>query len=242
LRLFLRFRWFVTVVALLLLSTSIALAVMLLNGPPDETLLQLSQRLSQAAGTLVVAAVYLWREYFERRTGGSGNAIGLGGAATASVEVSAGPRIVQNIYPPSSAPTTTAAATQTAGASIKAERFVLVDQAGCERAALAIDERGCAALRIVDRWGRRRINLAVGPDGFSELAFGDTSGATRIQIGTPGESDFAYLVLRGERTYVLAADGAELTETVWNGAARREWSAPIRPRASQACDKSKVLD
>jgi len=260
-------RWLFSLGIGLLLGASLVTACVIFLGKEHESVLQLSQPLSQGAGTIVMAALYFWREYIGVKSGDDGDAkraeVSVAPVIPVTTEVTATPQIIQNIYPPSLSPPPLSQVTSTVivpdqpvessfvdaysdeppvgaerfvraeRAVLCAERFVLIDREGRERAAMMVDGKGAATLRMLDRAGRRRINLAVGADGFSELALMDAAGAARIEIGTPGDDAYAYLAIRGQRTYLLAAGGREVTETVWDEAGKRDWSAPIGPRRSE---------
>jgi hypothetical protein len=236
-------RWFAALMIGLLIGASIIAAFVIYLSGRQESALQFSQRLAQAASTMFIGGLYFWREYLRRDQADHAPRHDCQARATAaaSAEASSAPQIIQNIYPPSLTsvappPAYHDSSVQAASDSeppvivVRAERFELIDREGRERAALMVDDRGAATLRILDRSGRRRINLAVGADGFGELVLTDAAGTARIELGTPGDDAYAYLAMRGKRTYLLAADGLEVTETMWNEADQREWSAPIGPR------------
>ena len=66
---------------------------------------------------------------------------------------------------------------------VRAQRFVLVDDSGKERASLVTDGNGSVYLVMFDAQGKNRINLSVNSSGPS-LALYDPSGQARAIIGS----------------------------------------------------------
>ncbi|HUY20424.1 MAG TPA: hypothetical protein VNE82_09215 [Candidatus Binataceae bacterium] len=135
---------------------------------------------------------------------------------------------------------------------VKARRLVIVDEQGRERIFLGLDgagapaigirdergtmratlsllENGQATLQLLDGEQRTRASLAVRRDGFGELALLDRAGAIRAALGAAGDDAISYLGLRAACTYALVLEGRQVSQSLWNEAARLEWSLPIRP-------------
>ncbi len=134
---------------------------------------------------------------------------------------------------------------------VRARRIVIADQRGRERISLGLDAAGNPAIAICDEHGamrlrcglrgngdagidlldgdqRRRAMLAVRRDGFGELALLDRAGAIRAALGAAGDDAISYLGLRADGTYALVLEGREVSQSLWNEAARLEWSEPMR--------------
>lgn len=103
------------------------------------------------------------------------------------------------------------------------------DERGSPRATLSLLENGQATLQLLDGEQRGRASLAVRRDGFGELALLDRSGAIRAALGAAGDDAISYLGLRADCTYALVLEGRQVSQSLWNEAARLEWSLPIHP-------------
>src|SRR5271170_96109 len=100
-------RWLFSLGIGLLLGASLVTACVIFLGKAHESVLQLSQPLSQGAGTLIMAALYFWREYIGGKSADdnpAAAAVSVAPVISVTTEVTATPQIIQNIYPPSLSP------------------------------------------------------------------------------------------------------------------------------------------
>ena len=80
------------------------------------------------------------------------------------------------------------AAAEKAAPEIRATRFVLIDREGKSRAELGMGPDGSVALRLADARGVNRATLSVAADGVSRLALHGTDGRPRAQLtARPGD-------------------------------------------------------
>ena len=73
---------------------------------------------------------------------------------------------------------------------VRAERFVLVDPSGRERAVIEIDDKA-PTLLLFDKQGRARIGLATGEQSGSGLVIFDEDGKKRAQVGLTSAGEAA---------------------------------------------------
>lgn len=89
---------------------------------------------------------------------------------------------------------------------VTAEKFVLVDSAGHERALMQVLANGMAGLAVLDTTGRNRAEIRVASDGSAGVAFFDKTGNKVAVVGEGVDGD------AGLR--IFAADGTQLAGLV----------------------------
>src|SRR5208282_3392909 len=89
---------------------------------------------------------------------------------------------------------------------VTAEKFVLVDSAGNDRALMQVLDNGMAGLAVLDTTGRDRAEVRVASDGSAGVGFYDKNGNKVAVVGEGADGD------AGLR--IFAADGTQLAGLV----------------------------
>jgi hypothetical protein len=250
-----RMRWLtIAVVAMALFATAF-FAFEVFHAGTSPGGIEAWQQILEATATIAVAMLYLWREYLENASPRAASPtaqiiqnIYPPSAAVASeraereTEMRGLEALVRRIVEE---------AGQIECGLVRARRIVIGDERGRERISIGLDASGSPAIAICDEHGamrvrlairengdaaldlldgdeRRRAMLAVRRDGFGELALLDRTGAIRAALGAAGDAAISYLGLRAECTYALVLEGREVSQSLWDEAARMEWSEPMR--------------
>ncbi len=178
----------------------------------SRTSIEVWQRVLEAMGTIAVAMLYLWREYLQDAALRIREGVGPLPA----------PQIVQNIYPPSSAPPAVSRSNpdeitdspERAGdggridtGTIMARRLAIVDESGRERIGLGVDSADHPELRLRDEHGAVRASLAIGDDGHAALQLFDGAECRRALLAVRRDG-FGELALLDRTGAIRAALGA----------------------------------
>ncbi|GEM_PF-5947779 len=253
-----RMRWLTVAVVAMALFAAAFLALEVFHAGASQGGIEVWQQILEATAAIAVAMLYMWREYLEEaplreRSAASPTAQIIQNIYPPSAAVASEPAarqtemreleaLVRRIVEESG---------QIESGLVRARRIVIGDEHGRERISIGLDASGSPAIAICDEHGamrvrlaihengdaaldlldgdqRRRAMLAVRRDGFGELALLDRTGAIRAALGAAGDDAISYLGLRAECTYALVLEGREVSQSLWNEAARMEWSEPMR--------------
>jgi len=252
-----KLRWLTGAVIAMALVSAGFLALDVIRAGASRTSIEVWQRVLEATGTIAVAMLYLWREYLQDAPVRTREEAGPP-PAPQIVQNIYPPSAAPPAAPKSDLDKTIDSRERGGNGSrietgtITARRLAIVDESGRERiglgvdsaghpelhlrdghgrvrASLAIGDNGHAALQLFDGAERRRALLAVRHDGFGELALLDRAGAVRAVLGAAGDDAVSYLGLRTDSTYAVVLEGREVSQSLWDEAARLAWSMPIRP-------------
>ncbi len=190
-------KWAVaSLVFFFLLGATIAGSLVILAGGLDKaTAVDLFQRFLQPLGTALVAGLYLWRDFLPDKK--STNSEARSKAKSEAMAQSAGSVVnINNVLPP--APSLAASKEDLKEAVDKiikekgdlstgvvtAQRFILVDVQGRQRATLGIDPGLGPVFELTDDRGRRRLSLGIDKESEPELLMYDKDGIPKLGLVT----------------------------------------------------------
>jgi hypothetical protein len=191
---------FLTVALLIILLVSLAIVgglALFGQGARSKVAASLFQKSVQPVATVLLTALYYWSEYLKPGKASfavaeSGSEARSGAVSSAAPQINLSVNNIQNVPSPPvpinidelavNVAKKIAENRETTAASVVAEKFVLVDAEGKQRAQLGLSGSGAAGLWAFDTEGRQRLWVGVGDKQEPILSLISRSGVTRLGI------------------------------------------------------------
>jgi len=191
---------FLTVALLIILLVSLAIVgglALFGQGAQSKVAASLFQKSVQPVATVLLTALYYWSEYLKPERNSfavaeSGSEARSGAVSSASPQIHFSVNNIQNVPSPPipiniedlavNVAKKIAENREITATSVVAEKFILVDAEGKQRAVLGLSGSGAAGLWAFDTDGRQRLWVGVGDQQEPVLSLTSRGGVTRLGI------------------------------------------------------------